>query len=113
MPVGQIEFLLDNPSARMDIQSFDLPVIGTVELFQPGDRAKLDHYLGLAPHSPNEVLADGEAFNPDSSGFKAFANTDDARQDAAARRADDGPTDDRPQRATVRAVRTEGSCSAT
>jgi hypothetical protein len=75
VPVDEIEFLLDNPSARMDIQSFDLPIIGTVELFQPGDRAKLDGYLGLASHDPNEPLADGEAFNPDSTGFKAFANT--------------------------------------
>jgi hypothetical protein len=75
VPVDEIEFLLDNPSARMDIQSFDLPVIGTIELFQPGERAKLDGYLGLASHDPNEPLADGEAFNPDSTGFKAFANS--------------------------------------
>jgi hypothetical protein len=74
IPIDEIEFLLENPSARMDLQSFDLPGIGTIDVFQPGDRAKLDAYLGLAPHEPNETLGDGEAFNPDSTGFKAFAD---------------------------------------
>jgi hypothetical protein len=75
IPVDKVEFLLDNPSARMDIQSFNLgETIGDVELFQPGERAKLDEYLGLLPHAPNQPLDDGESFNPDRSGFKAFAN---------------------------------------
>ncbi len=73
IPIAQVEFLLENPSARIDLQSIDLGALGTVDLFKPTDRAKLDSYLGLQSHAPFSLLGDNEAFDP--SVFKAFSNS--------------------------------------
>jgi hypothetical protein len=73
IPITAIETLLESPSTRMDLQSLDLGALGTLDLFKPGDRAKLDGYLGLSTHAPFQVLGDDEAFTP--ANFEAFENT--------------------------------------
>lgn len=76
-----IEEEFKNPSAKMDLQQIDLGgTLGVVTLFQPGDHAKLDGYLGIT--TPNDQhhtgtddsqLRDDVTFDPNN--FAAFKNT--------------------------------------
>lgn len=71
--VDLIEDLLEDPTTRMDLTTINLGALGTVNVFPPDTRDKLDGYLGLASHDPYEPLVNGETFDP--AAYKAFQNT--------------------------------------
>jgi hypothetical protein len=60
----------------MDLSEINLGPLGTIPLFQPGDHAKLDGYLGLAPNHatlPDGGLGDNVVF--DKNTFAPYKNT--------------------------------------
>lgn len=76
LDVDAIADFIDSPSSKMDVTSVPLGPLGEVQLFQPGDHAKLDSYLHLpADHHGGSGggLSDDAQFDPTQ--FAAFRNT--------------------------------------
>ena len=67
---------LDSPSSKMDLTTFDLDgsgPLGALTLFQAGDHAKLNAYLGLAAGAGVGGLPEGTTYDPNS--FAAVKNS--------------------------------------
>jgi hypothetical protein len=77
IPLDDLDAVLSRSSSAMDLQSLDLPSGRLATLFQPGDHALLDQYLGITQpnhnNGPEGILGDTVTFNPAT--FAAYANT--------------------------------------
>lgn len=77
--IDQVETFFHSPSAWLDLTTLTIGTPGgpvNITLFQPGDRTKLDNYLGLPANYPRNSaggLADGVEFNPNT--FAAWTDT--------------------------------------
>ncbi len=77
--IDQVEEFFSSPSSKMDVTSLTIGTPGgpvTISLFQTGDHAKLDGYLGLPPNhhtGDGGGLGDDIVFDPVN--FAAFTDT--------------------------------------
>ncbi len=62
--LDQIQDFFDRPSSKLGLESVGLNGVGVINLFQPGDRAKLDSYLGItgAPLDTHHPLGSADLF---------------------------------------------------